>query len=491
MSRLTLAAALLACAAARPAAAAGPFDDLLKHAPANTNTLALIDVKGAFSSPLAKAEKWAERGQPGNRGLGFVPPDAVTVVIATELNLSALTRDFQVGLVKVGHNVPGIREIAAREGGTVDEIAGRPVVLSPRDVYFTSLSGSEFVAAYPADRQYTARYLRAARAGRTGDLSPYLRKAADDAGRHTLTVAIDLEDAVDRTVLRMALPSSPAVAKVKTVDVNLLASFLAGVKGMTFTAAVTDAVAASITFEFSLEPERFRITLPDLLRELIEGQGIAIPGFEKWEPKFAGNTITMSGPLTSADLKRIVSLFSFPQLPGEAEPADKGGPSAAMTKRYLAAVDSILADVRALRETPNYEKMATWHDKAAQQIEQLRRTGVDPLASDAGFEAAKRLRAIGASLRGVPIDKKALESQQFYHTSGGASLAMVPGGWYGWRPFVTFGPQNVETNIPKIQAEIAKVVANDRKLRQETWSDIERVLVEVRRKLGDKYKGEF
>lgn len=487
MSRLTLAAFLLACALAQHAAAAGPYDDLLKHAPANVNTLALVDVKGAFASPLAKAEKWAEKGAPGGRsGFGFLPPDTTTVVIAADLNLSTLTRDFQVGLVRVSHNVPEIREVAKSEGGSVDEMSGRLVVLSPRDVYFTSLSGSEFVVMYPANRQYTARYLKAVKANKTGELSPYLRKAADAAGKNTVTVAMDLEDVVDKTILKLNLPTSPAVAKVKTVDVANLAAFLATVKGMTFTAQVTDSITANLTFEFGLEPERFRLTLPDLLRELIEGQGIAIPGFEKWEPKFAGNTVTLSGPLTTADLKRILSLFAFPQPPGEAEMGAKGdAPTAAQTKRYVAAVESILADVRSLKDSPNYEKMATWHEKAAAQIEQLQRKGVDPIASEAGFQVAKRLRAIGSSLRGVPIDTKALEGQQYYYSSGGGYGF---GGWWGGGPAIMQNPTSVDTNIPQIQAEIAKVAAADKKKRLETWSAIDGIMVEARRKLTDKYK---
>ena len=68
---------------------------------------------------------------------GFVPSDAELVVIAGEVNFTTLARDFQIGLVKA-RNVPSMRELAAQEGGTADEIAGRLAVLSPRDVYFTS-----------------------------------------------------------------------------------------------------------------------------------------------------------------------------------------------------------------------------------------------------------------------------------------------------------------------------------------------------------------
>ncbi len=491
MRRTTLAAGLALMVAAGGsslprAKAAGPFDDLLNRTSANTNVLVLIDVKGAFASPLAKTEKWAEKIQTSNHGaLGFVPPDAEAVVIAGEVNLTTLVRDFQIGLVRV-RNVPTMRDLAAREGGTADEIAGRLTVLSPRDVYFTTFSGQELVALFPADRQYVARYLRAAMAAKEPPLHPFLKRAAAKAGENTVTIAVDLEDVVDRTVLRMSLPSSPAVTQIKGLDVNLLASFLASVKGLTFSAKITDAINASVTLEFVSDPTRFRRTMPDLLRELIESQGIAIQGFEKWEPTFTDTTMTLSGKLTGGDLQRILSLFAFPPAPGEYDPKVKGDePSAPMTRRYIAAVEAVLANIRSLRDTPNYEKTATWHDKAAAQIEQLSKRGVDPAAVDAAFQASKGLHAIASSLRGTPIDLEALANQQFYYSR--PSIGMVPGGFWGWQPFM-FGPAQVDTNIPKIQAEMARVVAEDKKKRQEVWSKIDRTLMDTRRKLSEKFK---
>jgi hypothetical protein len=487
MLRTTL-VGLLALALVNPAAAAGPYDDLLKHSPVNTNTIALIDVKGAFDSPLAKAEGWSKLKQANARGgLGFVPAEAEMVVIAAEVNYSTLARDFQVGLVKV-RNVPTMKEVAAREGGSPDEIAGRLAVLSPRDAYFTTLSGSEFVATYPADRQYTARYLKAVKAGKTGQLSPYLRKAADNAAGNTVTIALDLEDVVDKTILKVSLPSSPSVAKVKTVDVNLLAAFLSNIKGMTFSAKVTDAIAGSIAVEFATDTATFRRTLPDLLREVLEGEGVAITGFEKWEPKFAGNTMTLSGPLTTPDLKHILSLLAFPQLPGEGDPMAKGnGPTASMTKRYLAAVGVILDDIKKMQDSPNYEKTATWHEKAAAQIEQLSRQNVDPVASEAALQSAKRLRAIAASLRGVPINIDALANSQYYYQYGGTSI-----GWWGRRPFIGIGGSGyTDTNIPKVQAEIQKTIADDKQRRVAAWSEIGRLMADAKVKLTDKYKTDF
>ena len=483
---LALTALCLATSTPR-ATAAGPYDDLVKHTPAGANVLALIDAKGAYASELAKAEQWREKGQPGHRGLGFVPPDADRVVIAADVNFNSSHRNFQIGIVRVSQ-VPSVRALAAQEGGSVDQIAGEFAVWSPRDVYYANLSGTELAAVYPADRQFTARWLRAIKAKRTGELSPYLRKAADAAGESTVTVAIDLEDAVDRNVLRLMLPASPTVAKTKNLDVPTLANFLASVKGFTFSAKVSAEITASATIEFGFDPNRYRAILPELFRELLDGQGIAVAGVETWDAKFTETGMTLSGPLASADLKRIVSLLAFPSPGGEAEPAAKSGePTAAATRRYLAAVDSILSDMRKLQDTKNYEKTATWHEKAAGQLEQLSRQGVDPVAVDAGLQSAKRLRAIAESLRGVPIDVNALEANAYY--SSRPSIGMIHGGPWGWQPFV--GPNQVDTNIPQVREQMLKVIADDQKRRTLTWSQIEQIGVAARMKMTEKYTIKF
>ena len=488
MPRCIPAVCCLLLALSAPARAAGPFDDLLKYAPADTNAMALIDVKAAFASPLAKKENWAEKAQAGGRGgLGFLGSDTDQVVIAAAVNLTTLTRESQVGLVKM-RNVPNMQELAIREGGTPDEIAGRLAVLSPRNVYFTALSGSELAAVYPADRQYTARWLRAARAAKTPALSPYLMQAAQRAAGNALTIALDLEDAVDRNLLKLSLTASPTVAKQKDLDIGLLATFLAQVKGMTFTAKVGDAITGTLVVEFPIEPARHRKILSDLILELIEGEGVWIPGIDNWEVKYTDTTISFSGPMTTADLKHVVSLFAFPQAAGEESGAKTAKVSVPATRRYLAAVSAILDDIRATKMSKNYDKTATWHEKAADQIEHLNRRMVDPIATNAAFQAAKRLRAIGESLRGVPIDVKALESQEYYYSR--PSVGVMPGGWWGWAPFI-YGPNKVDTNIPQIRSQIAKVIADDQKQRDDAWSAINRIMADAKKALSDKYKTPF
>lgn len=496
MSRL-IAAALVAALCASPVVAANPYDDLLKHATANTNALVLIDVKRARSSEVAKREKWSEKlQQRGFGGLGFFPPDAEIVAVASEINLTSMVREFQVGFVKV-NNLPNFKQLAAHEGGAMEEIAGQLTVISPRNVYFTSFSGGILAAIYPADRQYLARWLKAEKAGRRALLPAYLKAAADNATDNTVTIALDLEDVVDPGALRFGLGVSPVMAKYPGVNQQALSVFLASARGLTFAAKVSDGVAASITVEFPDDPKRYKAVLKDLFLELIDAYGVSMPGLEKWEVVFTDKTMILSGSMSPDDLRRVVSLFSFPRPESpEAALAPPGGgeaPTAAATQRYMAAVRTILTDIKLVKDSSSYDKTATWHDKAAQQLEQLSRRNVDPLAVNAAYEAARGLRSIAASLRGVPIDVNAAAQKGYMYTQRMPYYGWGPywGGWWGGYRALAFAPRELRTNVPEVQGEMARIIANDQKRRIATWEKIDQLMSETRRKLSDKYNTNF
>jgi hypothetical protein len=485
-------AGLLLCA---PAALAGPYDDLLKNAPANTNAVVLIDVKKAFASEVGKRANWEESAKAsGYGGLGFVPSGAERVAIAGEVNLTTMVRDFQVGFVQL-RDVPSFKALAAREGGLVDEIVGRAAVVSPREVYFTQFPGQVLAGVYPGDRQYIARWLKAADAGKLGTLAPVLRPAVAAGEEHTVTIALDLEDVVDRATVKLGLAASPVVARYKDVTVENLSAFVCTVKGLTFTADLGTRVDARLTIEFSTDV-RYKNMLKDLFLELLDAYGIALAGTENWEATFGAKSMTLTGQLDPADLKRLVSLFAFPRPDVEAEPAQTGEQAtAAATQRYMRAVGAILTDLKGMKEQANktdqtYSKTATWHDKAAAQLEQLGRRNVDPIASDAAYSSARRLRAIAASLRGVPIELTAANDKAYVLTSGGGVQWGWGGWWGGYRPVGNWAP-NVQTNLPEVYEQRARAISDDKKRRIEAWVQIDDTMSDARRKLTDKYKTGF
>jgi hypothetical protein len=214
MFRFTAVAVFVFVSIGAPRAiAANPYDDLLKQPSPSTNVLVLIDLKQAYASPLAKKENWVENiRQSGHGGLGFFPVESEFLAIAAEVNLTTMVREHQIGFVKL-QNLPNFNTLATREGGSTDDIVGHLSVLSPRNVYFTSFSGGIFAAAYPADRQFVSRWLRANKADKLPPLVPYLQAAADNSKDNTVTIAIDVEDSADAGSLRVGAWRQPRHGK--------------------------------------------------------------------------------------------------------------------------------------------------------------------------------------------------------------------------------------------------------------------------------------
>ena len=487
MPRYAFALAVL-LAAARCGSAAGPFDELLRYVPPETNTLVLVDVQAAYASPLAKAEKWAaEYYARYKSGVGFLPPDGRAVAIASQVNLTSMTRDHQIGLVRVT-GFPTTEFLVKREGGTADRILDRGVVLSPRDVYITTLDGPTVATVYPADRQATARWLKHATAAKGADLSPYLKGVAGAAGENAVTVGVDLADSVDPTLLKIGLGASPVVVRHKVADVGRLARFVASARGLTFSAKIADTVTATVRVDFQYETLAHRTVLKDLFLELLGDQGVAIDGMEAWEAKFGDTSMTLTGRLTTAELRRVMSLFAFPGAGGDQSKPAGSEVTAGATRRYWAAVNTILGDLGRKKDSPDFNKTATWQDKAAAQLAQLNRMGVDPIAVEAADQAARRVRAIAATLRGVPVDLDAIGQKAYYYSTPNYGVGFS---WWGLRPSLYVGPSHVTNNYAQVRAEQAQAVAAGEKKRIALSGQIDEIVSDARQKLNDKYKGGF
>jgi hypothetical protein len=480
--------ALLVLLVSAPRLYAGPYDDLLKSVPPHTNTLVLVDVKAAFASPLARSEKWSDDFFHRYRaGIGFVPPNAEAAVIASETNLTAMTRDHQIGLVKV-RNMPNMRDLAARSGGFTDRLSDQVTAVTPQDVFFVALPNSVLAGIYPANRQAASRWIRFALAGKPAELSAYLKRAVDTSGENTITVAVDLTDSGDAVMLRETLPASPAVVRQKGVDVERVSRFIASVEGLTLSIKIHEGITATVRVDFGLDITPFKRISRELFLEVLDQEGVAVPGMSGWDTTYTERSMTLSGSLTKTDLRRILSLFSFPGPALEEDPmVNPGEVSLPATRRYMGAVDVILADLRQSRDSADFVRMATWNERAAQQLDQLVRRAVDPIAINAAYDTAKRLRALAASLRGVPINLDEIASRAYFIASGGGTSL---GWWRGFHP-VWNGGGSFSTNFPQIYAEQQKAIADDKKNRSTVWSQIDELLAEARKKLSEKHKTRF
>jgi hypothetical protein len=361
--------------------------------------------------------------------------------------------------------------VAAREQGEPDEVAGLAVVHSPRGAYFAAPAPNRWLVFHPDNRQELADWVRHGKEEKPAAASRYLADAARRIENLHVVVAADLTDAIAPASAKAAAAAMPSLVR-RNVDPAAFARLMTSLRGITFTARATDRVQGVFRFDFGTNPLPMQAVLKDALLEVVENHGAALPELASWESNITVNTFRLSGTLTPESLERILGLFAFPQARG---PAPEGkAPTAEATRWYLDTVGKIVKDVRAARAGSRPERTALWHEAAAGRIEHLDPRGVDPAALETGQGVAYRLRAVAGSMRGVPVDLKQLQSQAYYFEARGG----------GWGLFS--GPTMVMTNIPKVQAKMNEVIAQDKANRDLLWRQIDDLVAQSQSLLGPK-----
>jgi hypothetical protein len=457
---------------ARPALA-GPFDELLKTVPPSANTLVLVDVAGLTGSPVGQKSGWAVKVNERYRdGSGVLPPGAERVLIAGQANLQTGVWVWKAAVVDTA-SAPSLTDVAAREQGEPDEVAGLTVVHSPRGVYFAAPAPSRWLVFHPDNRPALAEWVRHGKEERPAAASRYLTEAAKRIESLHVVVAADLTDSIAPASAKAVASAMPSLVR-RNADPAAFARLLVSLRGVTLTAQATDRVQAVLRFDFGTNPLPMQSVLKDALLELVENHGAALPELANWESAITVNTFRLSGTLTPESLERILGLFAFPHARGPA-PEDKA-PTAEATRWYLDTVRKVVEDVRKTKTGTKPEKTALWHDAAAGRVEHLDPRGVDPAALETGQAVAYRLRAVAGSMRGVPVDLKQLQSQAYFYEARS-----------GWG---LFGGQNlVWTNVPRVQAKMDRVIAEDKANRELLGRQIDDLLAQTRSKLKAKYPG--
>src|SRR5262249_27447440 len=155
----------------------------------------LIDATALNSSPLGVREGWAKRHAQGTPAdVTSLPAGVTTVLVAADFSPGRLNETSRVALLDLGTPVTA-EQLARREGGRIDTLRGKSVVVTQRDLLLVPLAPTRVAARQPADRQALSRWLQESQPGKTG-VSDYLRQAVVGA-RAPVVVALDLADAVD------------------------------------------------------------------------------------------------------------------------------------------------------------------------------------------------------------------------------------------------------------------------------------------------------
>ena len=469
---------------------AADFSELLRRVPANANAVLLIDADAVHKSPHGTKEGWAKNHERDSLGgADGLPPGVQRLVIAGQINPSTLDADWKVGIAATRTAITPA-QLAAAEGGNTDTLAGRQVVLSPRQTYFALLTPQTVGAMHPANRQSFSQWLRS-----TGELTPYLRTATSNTSA-PIYLALDTTDVFDPPGLRAKLANAKALAG-HTAELDKIAQAVAGLKGIRLSVQV----APTLTGELRLDTEGADALSPvakALVVESLELSGNGIEDLEKWTTRTNGPAVVLSGPLTERGLRQLLSPLLSPAMtavqnsaPSGAagQPSTSGQPTAAASQRYYRSVHKLLNELKSQKQQ-TYNHLARAYQNYAQQIDELPLLGVDPELLTYGGQISVTLRNMATMGKATLNQNQVMAMQRAdtpVQTSGSTTYGNAYWG-YGYVPTTT--TSNV-SNAPQINSLIAQGSANERVMRTQTWSNIDKATAEMRRKMVTKYQVEF
>jgi len=462
-------------------------DGLLKSFPNSTNALTLIDVEALLATPMAKAGDWGDPTSLKHAEAPLqIPTLAKRVAVAAQLDTSDdLSRTWEAAVIDLQHPVP-MQKIAQREGGYVDEIAGVPAAWTPSETYFVQLGEDRLGAMFPANRQFTARWVEHAKSNQLLELPDYLLQAASRVQPDTpIVMAIDLGGVVQPHRMREGLEDSQTLADQEAL-IPKITQLMVGLKGVTLSVQIDEKATGTIRINFSEDVGDFGRFAKPLFLEALQRFDAVIPDIESWKAELLGDTVVLSGPLSASGLRRIGSLMEPPTNKysdlKDASPADSGTDAyVKASQQYYRSVHTLIEDLRkSLNQTR--DNHAVWMERYGRKIDALPILNVDPELLAWGSSVAATFRGMSVTERSANV--RAGTRKAYVNTGPSYSgYGYGSGGWYGGNDATSSAKS--KTQIDRSEKGAARIQ------RFGSWKEVEDSDAQMRIAMTQKYNVEF
>lgn len=506
---------LLALFVLSPTAVLAQFEGMKSRIPTDANTLVLINAEKLLHSPEAGREQWAAKLKAAyDAGIIAVSPDATQVLIAGRSDHEYGKTIWELGMVKYSGD-RGVTDVAARFGGSIDDIGGRSAARLPDDHYVVQLGPSIMATYTPANRQDVGNWLRSTDTIAIGSKLPsYLETAfsvyAEKVGT-PIVMAMDLAGAMSAQEIRQRAESFEML-QGKNISLDEIAKVIAGVQGITLGVTAQDQTIGAIRVDFSESPEILSEIGKPLLLEILSRQGAMIDDLNGWEPSVSGNTFKLQGILSDSGLRRLMSVLELPStLTAAAQEAaspsvDQEAKSKLLaTQQYWKSINSLMDDLRRKPKEDHvktFGQAAVWYDKYARKIDRMPILNVDEQLLDFGAMVSTSFRNAEGIMKNVGI-RTSLRTASNNPTSGGYSNSSFGGyransGYFG----VDFGPMGVTGSVSAMNASLQAKGQGDAIIRgeerasgasnvQQIWQQLDQATATMRRELVSKYSADF
>jgi hypothetical protein len=428
-----------------------------------------------------------------------VPPGATRFILAAELDLEFMSPIWEAAVMDLAE-APNMNLIAKAYRGEPDTVENLSAVVLPQDAYVLKLADQTLGIMSPANRQAVVRWARQQRSASASQLSPYVERAAgysDRAGTEII-MALDLDGMISPQRVSSYLQSLNWLENSK-VDVPKLNQLLASVEGIRIGVRLGNPPNGRITVDFRQTPALSAASAKRLFLEYLSNKGMLIEDFQKWQPEVQGNTISLAGNMSTAGVRKLLSVLEMPapSAGGHASPASASGSDssaqAARTKTYFNSVTGMFDDLKQdMEDLKTLSQTSLFYDKYARRIERLPMLDVDPEMLDYGAYVAAQLRQASGAVRTMGI-RSGVRTREI--TSADTSSDYYYGG-YGYGRYGYYGgAAGMQNEMKAVEQQRGIVRAQERGTMAVSVHQIRAEVIaatsDIRRKMTEKYRVEF
>jgi hypothetical protein len=472
---LRLSTALLLCGLYCPAVMA---QDAVRWLPADSNAILVIDVAAAYKSPIAVQNQWTKKAAESFLAQEILlPPAAKRVTIGAQL-------DFGDALEPVRENVvlelkPGadLASVVAISGGEIEKVGDKAGLSLDNGRFVIEAAPQLWLMAQPGGRQATSRWVRT---GINGDnaLAPFLRSATTMVSdEYPIVMALDLMDTVSLSDAKAVLQDLPGTP-LKGASLDAAAKVLAGAQGILVKVHLGKTRQAQVRIEFGQSAAPLNSIAMPLVQTVLQQWGASLEDSTAWKAKVDGYALVFDGEVSATGLKRVISVIHPSFIPSEgADPAaTQTSATIVASQKYIRSIRQELDGLQATMKRTR-DNHALWFERAAKAIDGLPLKNVDPDLQIYGSKVSASLRYQSQSERMGNIRAGTREAQSKANTF-----------YSGFGPYGEFYSNASYGNTPAIRAEENE---GSRNVRFTEMKQIEDGMVEIRRKLTNKYNEEF
>jgi hypothetical protein len=411
---------------------AGDWPKLLDHPPSGANTIALFNGEALrFGAAKLKQFKGGEQSAAAADLMADLPENSKRAAISANIDFDSLEPIWEAATVTFDKNIPNPKALAEQQGGYIDQIAGKPVVWSPRGRYIVPMGADRVAVHIPANRKAVAHWVRGLSQA-ANPLTDYLKRTAERALDGTaLLLAVDMTDTVSPVQIgtKLATLKSVSAAKVNPDD---LAKLLGDLHGFTFEVTVKDQFMGQLKLDFGTTPTVLATAGQGMLVEACGRRGILLPELREWKASVEGKSFVLSGPLDAISVVNLLSFFTSTPSPHDATAESSGVPKestandatskmAQASHRYFASVQRVLQECRNTKGLSVGER-GVFNDRLSRKIDSLPLLNVDKDLLDYGQNVGQLIRGASYTIRSANVaagGQKAVQASSSYYVGYG------------------------------------------------------------------------